>query len=108
MNYNFLAELKHRLVEVKIDHYGKHMLLDIPFYGGHLRLDFEVRDGFFMNVVGTACVLNEFKVIESLSIEYGTSDVIAENVAVALNEFEGITRELRLGVSTVKKQLEQK
>lgn len=105
MHYNFLKEFKQHLVGIKIDHYKRHVLLDIPFYGGHLRLDFEVRDGFFMNVVGTANVLNDFRVIESLSIEFGTADVMTEKVAEVLVQLEHETREARLGLLTVKKLL---
>ena len=105
MHYNFVKEFKQHLVGVKIDQYGRHVLLDVPFYGGHLRLDFEVRDGFFMNVTGTAIALNDFRVIESLSIEFGTADVMAEKVAEALNQLEYETREARLGSLTVKKIL---
>lgn len=108
MNYNFLEEFKRHLVAIKLKHYGNHMLIDVPFYGGSLRLDFEIRDGFFMNVTGTAVVLNEFKIIERLSIEYGTATVISEIVVDFLNEFESKTREERLGMITVKKQLERK
>jgi hypothetical protein len=105
MHYNFVKEFKQHLVAVKIDQYGRHMLLDIPFYGGHLRLDFEVRDGFFMHVTGTACVINDFRAIDKLSIEFGTADVMAEKVAEVLNELERETREARLGLLTVKKIL---
>lgn len=108
MNYNFLEELKRYLIAIKIKHLGYHILIDIPFYGGHLRLDFEIRDGFFMNVTGTANVLNEFKVVESLSIEFATASVIAENVVNVLNEFEREAQKERLGMVTIKKQLERK
>jgi hypothetical protein len=102
MNYNFVEEFKKKLVTIKVDCYNKHILMDVPFYGGHLRLDAEIRDGFFMHVIGTAVILNEIRVIESLSIEFGTADVIAGKVAESLNQLEQETREKRLGALTIK------
>jgi hypothetical protein len=98
VNYNFVKDFKRKLVDLKTHHYGEQLVLNVPFYGGYICLDFTIKDGFFMNVTATANLLNEFKPIKSLSIQFGTADVMAEKIAEALEELEEQTYKNPLGV----------
>lgn len=106
MNYNFVKEFKKHLVSVKVNHYGKHIILNVPFYGGFLSLSADIKDGFLMDVKCTANVLNEVRRIKSLDIKFSTADTVSRKMAEVLNELTLETQNLSLGILKVKSTLE--
>ena len=84
MNYNFVENLRKHLVSIKVNNLGKHVVLNVPFYGGFLCLDMNIKDGFFMNAKCTINVLNETRRINNLEFKFGTADEISKKIAEVL------------------------